>query len=37
MEFLVYNDIGTSDHVLSTKLDGYFWVLLVELSIWAVQ
>ena len=24
MEFLVCNDIGTSEHVLSTKLEGYF-------------
>jgi hypothetical protein len=37
MEFLVCNDIGTSEHVLSTKLEGYFGVLWAELSIWAAQ
>jgi hypothetical protein len=37
MEFLVCNDIGTPEHVLSTKLEGYFGALWVELSIWAVQ
>ena len=37
MEFLVCNDIGTSEHALSTKLDGYFGVLWAELSIWAAQ
>jgi len=37
MEFLVRNDIRTSEHVLSTKLEGYFGVLWAELSIWAVQ
>jgi len=33
----VCNDIGTSEHVLSTKLEGYFGVLWAELSIWAAQ
>jgi len=37
MEFLVCNDIATSEHDLSTKLEGYFGVLWAELSIWAVQ
>jgi len=37
MEFLVYNDIWTSGHVLSSKLEGYFGVLWAELSIWAAQ
>jgi hypothetical protein len=37
MEFLVCNDIGTSEHVLSTKLEEYFGVLWAELSIWAAQ
>jgi len=37
MEFLVYNDIGTSGRMLSTKLEGYFGVLWAELSIWAAQ
>jgi len=33
VECPVCNDIRTSEHVLSTKLEGYFGVL----SIWAVQ
>jgi hypothetical protein len=33
MEFLVCNDIWTSEHILSTKLEGYFGVLWAELSI----
>jgi hypothetical protein len=37
MEYLVCNDIGTSEHVLSTKLEGYFGVLWAKLSIWAAQ
>jgi len=37
MEFLVCNDIWTSRHILSTKLEGYFGVLWAELSIWAAQ
>jgi hypothetical protein len=37
MKFLVCNDIGTSGHVFSTKLEGYFGVLWAELSIWAAQ
>jgi hypothetical protein len=37
MEFFVCNDIGTSEHVLSTKLEEYFGVLWTELSIWAAQ
>jgi len=31
------NDIGTSEHVLSTQLEGYFGGLWAELSIWAAQ
>ena len=37
MEFLVCNDIGTSEHVVSTKLEGHFGVLWAELTIWAAQ
>jgi hypothetical protein len=35
MEFLVGDDIGTSELVLSTKLEGYSVLLWAELSIWA--
>ena len=37
IEFLACNDIGTSEHVLSTKLERYSGVLWAELSIWAAQ
>jgi hypothetical protein len=37
MKFLVCNDIETSEHVLSMKLEGYYGVFSVELSIWAAQ
>ena len=37
MEFLMCNDFCTSEHVVSTKLEGYFGMLWAELSIWAAQ